>query len=65
MSIWSALVDLERGVPNRLGRKQGRVGKRHDLVFVAMKDQSRHIESLQILGKIRLEKRLDAGRRSG
>jgi len=32
----------------------------HDLVVVAMQDQNRHVDLLQILGQIRFENTLDA-----
>ena len=38
----------------------GRGANRHDLVVVAMKDQRRHVELLEVFGEIRLGERLDA-----
>ena len=55
-----APVDLERGSCHQLGRQQGRVGDRDDLVVVAVDDQRRHVDPLQVLGEVGLGERLDA-----
>ncbi len=67
-AVRRALVDLQRGALDDLGREQGRGADRHDLVVVAVQDQGRHVEFLEILGQVRLGKRLDAevrGREAG
>src|ERR1700674_2088327 len=42
--------DLQFGALDDLGREQRRVGDRHYLVVVAMQDQRRHVDFLEILG---------------
>src|SRR6266436_3272186 len=59
-AVRCALVNFERGVLDEFGRKQGRVTDWDDLVVVSMKNQRRHVESLQIFGEIGFGKRLDA-----
>ena len=55
-----ARIDLQLGVLDDLRGEQRRVGDRHDLVVVAVEDQGRNVEPLQILGQIGLRERLDA-----
>src|SRR6266849_9546028 len=59
-AVRCALVNFERGVLDKFGRKQGRVADWDNLVVVSMKNQRRHVESLQIFGEIGFGKRLDA-----
>src|SRR5713101_7071032 len=59
-AVRRALVNFERGVLDEFGRKPGRVADWDDLVVVSMKNQRRHVESLQIFGEIGFGKRLDA-----
>jgi len=42
------------------GLEQSGIYERHDLVVVALCDERRYVEFLQVLGLICLEKRLDA-----
>jgi len=67
-AVRQARVDFQRGALDDLGRKHGRGADRHDLVVVAVHDEGRHVELIEILGEIRLGKRLDAkvaGRKAG
>src|SRR5438445_3069444 len=59
-AVRQARIDFQRGALDDLGRELGRGADRHDLVVVAVQDQRRHVELLEILGEIRLGKRLDA-----
>ena len=59
-AVRCALVDLEGRILDQLGGQHGRGADRHDLVIVAMQDQGRDVELLQVLGQIRLGKGLDA-----
>ena len=59
-AVRGALVDLQHRVLDELGLKQAGVGERHDLVVVALDDQRRDVDLLQVLGLIRLGERLDA-----
>ena len=59
-AVRRALVDLQRRALDHLGRQHGRGADRHDLVVVAVEDQRRDVELLEILGEVRLGKRLDA-----
>src|ERR1035441_2522093 len=53
-------INLQRGVLDEFGRGVSRGANRHDLVVVAMDDQSWHVELLEVLREVRLGKRLDA-----
>ena len=55
-----ARIDLQGGPLDDLRREQSRGADRHDLIVVAVQDQRRHVELLEILGEIRLGERLDA-----
>ncbi len=59
-AVRRALVDLQRRALDDLGREQRRGADRHDLIVVAVQDQRRHVELLQVLGEVGLGKRLDA-----
>jgi hypothetical protein len=48
-AVRRALVDVERRVLNDLGREQGRVAYRHDLIVVSMQDQGRNVECFRSL----------------
>lgn len=54
------LVDLQRGVLQELGREQGRVSDRHDLVVIAVHDEGRHGDDLQVFGEVGFGEGLDA-----
>lgn len=64
-AVRCTLVDLERRVLDDLGREQGRIGDWHDLIVVAMQDQSRHVKFLEILCEVRLGECFDAKVRGG
>ncbi len=49
----------DRALDNLRG-EHGRVCNRHDLIVVAMNDQGRNIELLEIFGEIRLREDFDA-----
>src|SRR3989442_6096219 len=53
-------IDLQGGALDDLGGEQGRVADRHDLVVVAVDDQSRNVELLEVFGEVRLREDLDA-----
>ena len=53
-------IHLQRGALDDLGREQGRGADRHDLIVVAVEDERRHVELLEIFGEIRLGEGLDA-----
>src|SRR5665647_3953225 len=59
-AVWRARIDLQRSTFDDLGREQGRGADRYDLVVVAMHDQCRHVEFLEIFREVRLGKGLDA-----
>src|SRR4029077_4018609 len=53
-------IHFERGALHNLRGHQSRRADRHDLVIVAMKNESWHVELLEVLSKIRLREGLDA-----
>ena len=59
-AVREARVDLERAVLEQLDRQLGGVGDRHDLVVVAVHDQRRHVDRLEVLGEVGLREGLDA-----
>ena len=59
-AVRRAWIDLQRRVLDDLRRHpSGRIN-RHDLVVVAMDDQGRHVDLLQILGVVDLGELMDA-----
>ena len=59
-AVGRSWIDLQGRVLDDLRGEEGRVTNRHDLVVVAVEDERRHVEFLEIRGEIRLGKRLDA-----
>src|SRR6266487_4192415 len=59
-AVGRARIDLQLRVLDDLGRKHGGRADRHDLVVIAVKDQGRDVELLEIFGQIRLGEGLDA-----
>src|SRR5918999_5782186 len=59
-AVRGARIDLQGGALHELGRAVGRGADGHDLVVVAVDDQRRHVEPLEVLGEVRLRKCLDA-----
>src|SRR5271170_860108 len=59
-AVRSTLINLQGRALDEFGLKQGCIGIRHDLIVVALQDQGRDVEFLQVLGLIRLGERLDA-----
>src|SRR5262245_15545779 len=57
-AVRRALVDLEGGSRDHLGRAHRRYSDGHDLVVIAVKDQRGHVELLEILCEIRFGERL-------
>src|SRR5260370_2673903 len=55
----TGIVDL-LGSLDELGRLLGRVLHRNDLIVLSVHDQSRHVELLEVRGKIGLRESLDA-----
>jgi len=49
-----ALIDLQLRVLDDLGREHGRGADGHDLVVVAVHDQRRHVDLLQIIAEVGL-----------
>ena len=58
--VRKTLVDLQRCLLQQLCREQRRIGDRHDLVVVAVHDERRHVDDLQILGEVGFREGLDA-----
>src|SRR5674476_1255125 len=59
-AMGSAWVYLQGRVLDEFRGGQSRGADRHDLVVVAVNNQRRHVEFLEVFGKIRLGERLDA-----
>src|SRR5258708_33920290 len=59
-AVGRARIDLEGCALNNLRGEQGRVADRHDLVVVAVDDQSRNVELLEVFREVRLGEGLDA-----
>ncbi len=55
-----ARINFQRRPFHQLGREQRRVANGHNLVVVAVNDQRRHVELLQIRCKVGFRKGLDA-----
>src|SRR5216683_219301 len=55
-----ARIDLQGRALDELGGEQGRVADRHYLVVVAVDDQGRNIEPLEVFRLLRLGEGLDA-----
>src|SRR5512135_565795 len=53
-------IDLQGRALDQLRRQEGRGADGHDLVVVAMRDQGRDVEPLEVLGEVCLGKGLDA-----
>ena len=53
-------VDLQGRVLDEFDRSESRGADGHDLVVVAMNDQCWHVDFFEIIGEIRLGKRLNA-----
>src|SRR4029450_10329549 len=53
-------IDLEPGALDQLGREQRGVGDRNDLVVVAVHDQRRDVDALEVIGEVGLAECLDA-----
>ncbi len=51
-------VSLERTIPQQFGRQWRRIRIRNDLVVVAVQDQGRHLDRLEILRESVSEKAL-------
>jgi hypothetical protein len=59
-AVGCAFVDLQGRALDELRGGESRGDDRHDLVVIAVDDQGRNVESLQILGEVRLREGLDA-----
>src|ERR1700731_2179390 len=59
-AVRRALVDLQRRALHQLRRQHGRGADRYDLIVVAMQDQGRLVDLLEVLGLVGFRKRLDA-----
>lgn len=53
-------IHAQGAVSHALHRLRSGIVDRHDLIIVAMRDQDRHVESLQVFGEIGFRERLDA-----
>ena len=54
------LDDFQRGTLDDLRRQQCRIRDGHNLIVVAVQDQRRHVELLQVLAEVSLREDLDA-----
>lgn len=59
-AVRAALINLQDGIGDEFRGEHRGVCDRHDLVVVAVDDERRHIELLQVFGEIRFRERLDA-----
>ncbi len=59
-AVGCAWIDLQGGVLDDLRRQQGGVADRHDLIIVAVDNQGRNVEHLEVFGQVRLGESLDA-----
>ena len=59
-AVRTSWIDLQGGVFDELDRGASRGFDRHDLVIVAVDDEGWHVELLEVIGEVRLGKRLDA-----
>src|SRR5262249_12511938 len=59
-AVWEPLADLESPLPQQFRVQQRRIIDRDDLVVVAMHDEGRHVDDLQVLGEVSLREDLDA-----
>src|SRR5579883_2982488 len=59
-SMRRAGIDLQSGALDDLGRHHAGGPDRHDLIVVAVDDERRHVDFLQIFGEIDLRKFVDA-----
>src|SRR6266542_6884019 len=57
--MWRSRIDFQRGVLDDLGREHGRRADRHDLVVVAVDDERRRLELLEIFSLVRFGERLN------
>jgi len=56
-AMWSAFVDFEHRVFDNLTGRRSRIRNRPNLIIVAVEDQGRNIDLLEVLGQIRLRKK--------
>ena len=63
-AVRQARVDFQRGAIDDLGRGQSRGADRHDLIIVAVHDEGRYVELLEIFGEIGFGKRFEAKKRT-
>jgi hypothetical protein len=57
--VREAVIGLQRPVPHQLGRQRAGVDVGHNLVIIAVHDQDRHRDLLQVLGEVGLGERDD------
>jgi hypothetical protein len=57
-TVWGALLDRQCRAFDELGLDEAGAGDSHDLVVVAVQNERRHVDLLQVLGLIRLGERL-------
>src|SRR5665647_2274963 len=58
-TMGAARIDLQRRVLDEFRREHGRSRDRHDLIVIAVDDQRRHVQLLQVLSEIRLGEGFD------
>ena len=59
-AVREAGIGLQGGLAQNLHSKPGTVVDRDDLVVLAMHDEHRHVDDLEVLGEVRLREGLDA-----
>ena len=58
--MWKTWINFQRGSFNDLGRQKTGGDDRDNLIGITVEDERRHIELLEILGKVRFGESLDA-----
>jgi hypothetical protein len=64
-AMWRALVDLKLRILDDLGGEHRADPDRYDLVVVAMQDQRRNVEPLEVFVQVRFRERLDTEYEAG
>src|SRR5262245_34548806 len=59
-TMWRSWIHLQRRIGCNFHAELGRVGKRNDLVVIAVNDESGHVNLYEVFGEIGLGEDLDA-----